>query len=147
MLFPHSIAGPIFRWKDLEAQLASREHSLDLLVDGFGQFVFGLSKKVLVADAAAVVVDPVFAYPAAVTPLMAWCASAAFRFQIYFDFSGYSDMAIGLGKMAGFRFKPNFDSPYRSASITEFWKRWHISLSTWLRDYLYRPLGGNRRGE
>lgn len=147
MLFPHSIAGPIFRWKDLEAQLESREHSVDLVTAGFGQFVFGLAKKVLVADAAAVAVDPVFAYPAAVHPAMAWVAAVAYALQIYFDFSGYSDMAIGLGKMAGFRFKANFNEPYRSASITEFWARWHISLSTWLRDYLYIPLGGNRRGE
>jgi alginate O-acetyltransferase complex protein AlgI len=147
MLFPHSIAGPIFRWKDLEAQLANREHSLDLIVDGFAQFVFGLAKKVLVADAAALVVDPVYATGGIVDPRMAWAAAIAYAVQIYFDFSGYSDMAIGLGKMAGFRFKPNFDAPYRSASITEFWKRWHISLSTWLRDYLYVPLGGNRHGE
>jgi alginate O-acetyltransferase complex protein AlgI len=148
MLFPHSIAGPIFRWKDLEAQLDTREHSLDGLVDGVGRFVLGLAKKVLVADAAAIAVDPIFAAPpGAITAHLAWLAAAAYTIQIYFDFSGYSDMAIGLGKMAGFRFKENFDQPYRSASITEFWKRWHISLSTWLRDYLYVPLGGNRRGE
>jgi alginate O-acetyltransferase complex protein AlgI len=147
MLFPHSIAGPIFRWKDLEAQLGAREHSLTLVSEGFSQFVFGLAKKVLVADAAAVAVDRVFATNELVDPRMAWVAAVAYALQIYFDFSGYSDMAIGLGKMIGFRFKPNFDSPYRSASITEFWKRWHISLSTWLRDYLYVPLGGNRGGE
>lgn len=148
MLFPHSIAGPIFRWKDLEAQLDSREHSIALVSEGFGRFIFGLTKKVLIADAAAVIADPIFAAkPDTYGPAFAWLAALAYTLQIYFDFSGYSDMAIGLGKMAGFRFKENFNSPYRSASITEFWKRWHISLSTWLRDYLYVPLGGNRHGE
>ena len=147
MLFPHSIAGPIFRWKDLEAQLDRREHGIDLVAAGFSRFVLGLTKKVLVADAAALAVDPVFKTEGVVDPKMAWVAAIAYAIQIYFDFSGYSDMAIGLGQMAGFRFKENFDSPYRSASIVEFWKRWHISLSTWLRDYLYVPLGGNRHGE
>jgi alginate O-acetyltransferase complex protein AlgI len=148
MLFPHSIAGPIFRWKDLEAQLAEREHSLATLVSGIGRFSLGLAKKVLIADAAAIAVDPIFAAkPGTLTTTMAWVGALAYTMQIYFDFSGYSDMAIGLGRMIGFRFKENFNAPYRSASITEFWKRWHISLSTWLRDYLYIPLGGNRGGE
>jgi len=148
MLFPHSIAGPIFRWKDLEAQLDEREHSLATITDGLGRFTMGLAKKVLIADAAAVAVDPIFAAnPTYVGARLAWIGAVAYTLQIYFDFSGYSDMAIGLGKMAGFRFKENFDSPYIAASITEFWKRWHISLSTWLRDYLYIPLGGNRFGE
>jgi len=148
MLFPHSIAGPIFRWKDLETQLDTREHSLALVTAGFARFTLGLAKKVLVADAAAVAVDAIFAAPPhAVGARLAWIGAVAYTLQIYFDFSGYSDMAIGLGKMAGFRFKENFDAPYISASITEFWKRWHISLSTWLRDYLYVPLGGNRHGE
>jgi alginate O-acetyltransferase complex protein AlgI len=148
MLFPHSIAGPIFRWKDLEAQLDEREHSLQVVVDGFARFTLGLAKKVLVADAMAVLVDPVFAAPPEnVGMRLAWLASMAYALQIYFDFSGYSDMAIGLGKMGGFRFKENFDTPYLSASVHEFWGRWHISLSTWLRDYLYIPLGGSRRGE
>ena len=148
MLFPHSIAGPIFRWKDLEAQLDSREHSLSLVVDGLVRFTLGLAKKVLVADAMATLVDPVFAAPAeAISMRLAWLAAVAYTLQIYFDFSGYSDMAIGLGKMAGFRFKENFDTPYVATSIPEFWKRWHISLSSWLRDYLYIPLGGSRFGE
>ena len=147
MLFPHSIAGPIFRWKDLEAQLDARAHSLSTVADGFGRFALGLAKKVLVADAAAVIVDPIFAAPEHAGPRLAWLAALAYTLQIYFDFSGYSDMAIGLGRMAGFRFKENFDAPYAAASITEFWKRWHISLSSWLRDYLYVPLGGNRLGE
>ncbi len=147
MLFPHSIAGPIFRWKDLEAQLDTREHTLDLAADGFARFVLGLGKKVLVADAAAAMADPIFgAARGTYSPGLAWLAALAYTIQIYFDFSGYSDMAIGLGKLAGFRFKENFDGPYRSGSIVEFWKRWHISLSTWLRDYLYVPLGGNRLG-
>ncbi len=148
MLFPHSIAGPIFRWKDLEAQLANRRHTLEKIADGFGRFTLGLAKKVLIADAAAMAVDPIFALDGSKIDFrLAWIATAAYTLQIYFDFSGYSDMAIGLGKMAGFEFKENFDAPYGSASITEFWKRWHISLSTWLRDYLYVPLGGNRHGE
>ncbi len=148
MLFPHSIAGPIFRWKDLERQLDERSHAMEVIVSGFGRFTLGLAKKVLVADAAAVAVDPIFAAdPQTIGFKLAWIGALAYTIQIYFDFSGYSDMAIGLGKMAGFRFKENFDAPYISASITEFWKRWHISLSSWLRDYLYIPLGGNRHGE
>jgi alginate O-acetyltransferase complex protein AlgI len=148
MLFPHSIAGPIFRWKDLEAQLDVRDHSLPTIVNGFGRFALGLAKKVLIADAAAVAADPIFAAaPGTLGPQLAWLGAAAYTLQIYFDFSGYSDMAIGLGQMAGFRFKENFNNPYASASIPEFWQRWHISLSTWMRDYLYIPLGGNRHGE
>ena len=148
MLFPHSIAGPIFRWKDLEKQLDERLHSVSHIVDGFARFSLGLAKKVLVADAMAVIVDPIYAAePGLIGFRLAWLGAIAYTLQIYFDFSGYSDMAIGLGKMAGFQFKENFDAPYGSASITEFWKRWHISLSTWLRDYLYIPLGGSRLGE
>jgi alginate O-acetyltransferase complex protein AlgI len=146
-LFPHSIAGPIFRWKDLEAQLANRELTWTLAREGFERFAIGLGKKVLIADSAAIPVDVIFGLPRdQLSPGLAWLAAAAYALQIYFDFSGYSDMAIGLGKLLGFRFKENFDRPYISASITEFWTRWHISLSTWLRDYLYIPLGGNRLG-
>ena len=148
MLFPHSIAGPIFRWKDLERQLDARDHSLTMVVNGFARFTLGLAKKVLIADAAALAVDPIFAAaPESIGPQLAWLGAVAYTLQIYFDFSGYSDMAIGLGQMAGFRFKENFDNPYISASIPEFWQRWHMSLSTWMRDYLYIPLGGNRLGE
>jgi alginate O-acetyltransferase complex protein AlgI len=144
-LFPHSIAGPIFRWHDLEAQLRSRVHSLDAAFDGFLRFCFGLAKKALVANQVAVVADAVFGHDLATLPsAYAWIGLLAYTLQIYFDFSGYSDMAIGLGKMIGFTFKENFESPYAATSITEFWRRWHISLSTWLRDYLYIPLGGNR---
>ncbi|HEY0483604.1 MAG TPA: MBOAT family O-acyltransferase [Kofleriaceae bacterium] len=146
-LFPHSIAGPIFRWKDLEAQLAERSHSWTLVREGFERFARGLAKKVLVADSVGVISDGVFALPAAqLSAGYAWLGAVSYAIQIYFDFSGYSDMAIGLGKMIGFRFKENFNQPYTSASVTEFWTRWHISLSSWLRDYLYIPLGGNRRG-
>jgi len=146
-LFPHSIAGPIFRWKDLEAQLADREHPASLVREGFERFARGLAKKVLLADSVGIITDGVFALPAnQLTAPLAWLGASAYAIQIYFDFSGYSDMAIGLGKMIGFRFKENFDQPYISASITEFWTRWHISLSSWMRDYLYVPLGGNRRG-
>jgi alginate O-acetyltransferase complex protein AlgI len=146
-LFPHSIAGPIFRWKDLEAQLARREHRVATVREGFERFARGLAKKVLVADSVAIIADAAFAAPRAqLTGQLAWLGALAYTVQIYFDFSGYSDMAIGLGKMMGFKFKENFDRPYISSSLTEFWTRWHISLSTWLRDYLYIPLGGNRRG-
>jgi alginate O-acetyltransferase complex protein AlgI len=146
-LFPHSIAGPIFRWKDLEAQLAERQHSWELVREGFERFAIGLAKKVLIADSVAIIADGVFALPREqVSSQLAWLGAAAYALQIYFDFSGYSDMAIGLGKLIGFRFKENFNRPYISASLTEFWTRWHISLSSWLRDYLYIPLGGNRKG-
>ncbi|NOU32692.1 MAG: MBOAT family protein [Polyangiaceae bacterium] len=146
--FPHSIAGPIFRWKDLAAQLNARKQSFALVREGFARFSVGLAKKVLLADSIAIVADGVFGLPAAQLGTgLGWLGACAYTLQIYFDFSGYSDMAIGLGKMCGFTFKENFDMPYVAASITEFWQRWHISLSRWLRDYLYIPLGGNRRGE
>lgn len=148
MLFPHSIAGPIFRWKDLEKQLRSRGETLDDVVVGLTRFVGGLAKKILIADAAAITADAAFAHaPGEVTFGVAWIGALAYAIQIFYDFSGYSDMALGLGRIAGFRFKENFDDPYVSASITEFWTRWHMSLSSWLRDYLYIPLGGNRKGE
>lgn len=148
MLFPHSIAGPIFRWKDLEAQLQERKETIDDVVDGLSRFVWGLGKKILLADAAAITADAAFSVgPNDVTFRLAWLGATAYAIQIFYDFSGYSDMAIGLGRIAGFRFKENFNDPYTSSSITEFWTRWHISLSSWLRDYLYIPLGGNRQGE
>lgn len=148
MLFPHSIAGPIFRWKDLEEQLVERNERLDDVVQGITRFVWGLAKKILIADAAALTADAAFAHDAnEVTTHVAWVGAFAYAIQIFYDFSGYSDMAIGLGRIAGFRFKENFNDPYVSASITEFWTRWHMSLSRWLRDYLYIPLGGNRGGE
>ncbi|MEP7052502.1 MAG: MBOAT family protein [Pseudomonadota bacterium] len=147
-LFPHSIAGPIFRWRDLEQQLRERTRSLTLVFDGFLRFSFGLTKKVLIANHVAQVADQVFALESWRVPTgYAWVGLLAYTLQIYFDFSGYSDMAIGLGMMMGFSFKENFEAPYSSSTITEFWRRWHISLSTWLRDYLYIPLGGSRSGE
>ena len=144
-LFPQLVAGPIIRYKDIADQLRQREHSFGSFSEGSGRFMVGFCKKVLIADTVATVADAAFAL-AAPTAADAWLGTAAYAAQIYFDFSGYSDMAIGLGLMMGFRFMENFREPYLAASITEFWGRWHISLSTWLRDYLYIPLGGNRKG-
>ena len=144
-LFPQLVAGPIIRYRDLAEQLRERGHSFHKAARGFSYFALGFAKKVLLANNAGLLADDVFA--AAAPPwYLAWAGVVAYAFQIYFDFSGYSDMAIGLGLLLGFRFPENFRSPYRAESITDFWRRWHISLSTWLRDYLYIPLGGNRKG-
>jgi len=144
-LFPQLIAGPIVRYRDIAAQLLERRRTRAGFAEGVRRFVIGLAKKVLIANTVAVSADSVFALePGAMTPATAWLGVACYTVQIYFDFSGYSDMAIGLGRMLGFRFLENFRWPYVSQSITEFWRRWHISLSTWFRDYLYIPLGGNR---
>lgn len=145
-LFPQLIAGPILRYKDLAHQFRHRTHSAEMFADGMARFLVGLVKKVLLADAVAPLADLAFAGSGEVGLTLAWLGAIAYMLQLYFDFSGYSDMAIGLGKMMGFRFTENFDTPYISRSITEFWRRWHISLSAWLRDYLYIALGGNRRG-
>ncbi len=145
-MFPQLVAGPIIRFQEVSEQLRSRTHTWEKFARGAAFLSLGLAKKVLLANPCGKVADTVFD-AAARTPLDAWYGTVAYAFQIYFDFSGYSDMAIGLGLMLGFVFPKNFDSPYHSKSITEFWRRWHISLSTWLRDYLYIPLGGNRRGE
>jgi alginate O-acetyltransferase complex protein AlgI len=144
--FPHLVAGPIIRYQDLERQLHERDHSVEKFGRGVFFFALGLAKKVLLANPSGEAADAAFG-AGSLHAIDAWTGVIAYAFQIYFDFSGYSDMAIGLGLMFGFEFARNFDSPYKSQSITEFWKRWHISLSTWLRDYLYIPLGGNRRGE
>jgi alginate O-acetyltransferase complex protein AlgI len=145
--FPQSIAGPIIRFHDVAAQLARRQITFDGWTAGVSQFILGLSKKMLVANTLAVPADAIFGLPgSALTCGLAWLGAACYTLQIYFDFSGYSDMAIGLARMFGFEFRANFDYPYVSQSITEFWRRWHISLSSWFRDYLYIPLGGNRRG-
>ena len=146
-MFPQLIAGPIVRYSDIEAQLTDRK----VTFEGFGQgvkfFVKGLAKKVLLANNIGMAYTAISALPAdKFSALAAWIGAVAYTFQIYFDFSGYSDMAIGLGKMFGFTFMMNFDHPYISSSITEFWRRWHISLSTWFREYVYIPLGGNREG-
>lgn len=142
--FAKLTAGPIVRYADLAGALKTRHIRLEDLAEGIRRFVFGLGKKVLVANPAAVFVDAVFKDPVGIDMPTAWLGIIFYSIQIYFDFSGYSDMAIGIGRMFGFRFMENFNYPYISQSIQEFWRRWHISLSTWFRDYLYIPLGGNR---
>ena len=144
-MFPQLIAGPIVRYHDVNVQLAVRKHSFAQFSEGISRFLFGLSKKVLLSNVFAQIADGVFKYaPSELSAAGAWMGAIGYTLQIYFDFSGYSDMAIGLGKMFGFEFLENFNYPYISKSVTEFWRRWHISLSTWFRDYVYIPLGGNR---
>lgn len=144
-LFPQLIAGPIIKYKDLDEQLGFRIHSVERFASGVRRFVIGLSKKLLLANTLGQLWGACKALPMQnLSVLGAWVGITAFAFQIYFDFSGYSDMAIGLGRMFGFEFMENFNYPYTAKSITEFWRRWHISLSTWFREYLYIPLGGNR---
>ncbi|MBF0202557.1 MAG: MBOAT family protein [Desulfamplus sp.] len=146
-LFPQLVAGPIVRYRDIEGSLLCRRETLSGFSQGIFRFVMGLSKKVLVANTMAETADAVFALPPGeLSTSLAWIGVICYTLQIYYDFSGYSDMAIGLGHMFGFRFLENFNYPYISRSIQEFWRRWHISLSSWFRDYLYIPLGGNRRG-
>jgi len=146
-LFPQLIAGPIIKYKDLGDQIDHRAHTVERFASGVQVFVVGLAKKVLLANNLGLLWDSYLALPLAqLTTAGAWLGILAFSFQIYFDFSGYSDMAIGLGRMLGFEFLPNFDHPYVSSSLTEFWRRWHISLGTWFREYVYIPLGGNRVG-
>jgi alginate O-acetyltransferase complex protein AlgI len=146
--FPQLIAGPIVRYEEIEKQVHSRTHTLDDVYNGSVQFCFGLAKKVALADPAGIVADKAFGLPHDQLTLgSAWLGIAAYTLQIYFDFSGYSDMAIGLGRILGFPYPENFDQPYRARSITEFWRRWHMTLSRWFRDYVYIPLGGNRGGE
>ncbi|MBO5238066.1 MAG: MBOAT family protein [Lachnospiraceae bacterium] len=147
-LFPQLIAGPIVRYQTVAKELEERQESVSQFGEGVRRFVVGLGKKVLLANTAGSVFDAIGAMgDSQVSVALYWLASIAFTFQIYFDFSGYSDMAIGLGKMFGFTFLENFNYPYISKSITEFWRRWHISLSTWFKDYIYIPLGGNRKGK
>jgi alginate O-acetyltransferase complex protein AlgI len=148
LLFPQLIAGPIIRWRDIAGQLPQRERRLADFAYGVRRFVLGLGKKVLIANTLGRTADQIFALPAAdLTTSVAWLGLVCYTLQIYFDFSGYSDMAIGLMRMFGFRILENFNYPYVARSIREFWRRWHISLSNWFRDYLYIPLGGNQRGE
>ncbi|MES2818308.1 MAG: MBOAT family protein [Pseudomonadota bacterium] len=144
-IFPHLIAGPVLRFKDLVDQFNHRTHTVDKFSEGATRFMQGFIKKVFIADSLAPLADHFFGL-ANPSTADAWLGALAYTAQLYFDFSGYSDMAIGLGLMMGFRFMENFNQPYISQSITEFWRRWHISLSTWLRDYLYISLGGNRGG-
>lgn len=146
-LFPQLIAGPIVRYRDVNDQLAHREHTVDKFASGVRRFAVGFAKKMLLGDAFAAL----YAYlgtagDLAPSVLSAWVMVAAYTLHIYFDFSGYSDMAIGLGRMIGFKFLENFNYPYMASSITDFWRRWHMSLSTWFREYVYIPLGGNRKG-
>lgn len=143
--FPQLIAGPIVRYQTIAAQINGRKESFSDFSQGVCRFIVGLGKKVLIANTLAVVADKAFSLPVGeLSVSMAWLGVLAYTFQIFFDFSGYSDMAIGLGKMFGFHFLENFDYPYISKSISEFWRRWHISLGTWFRDYVYFPLGGSR---
>lgn len=142
-LFPQLIAGPIVRYSDIDRQLSERTHTLDKTALGIRRFIFGLAKKILIADALAAFCSD-FSASGEKSVLFFWLYAVAFSLQIYFDFSGYSDMAIGLGRIFGFEFPENFNYPFISGSITEFWRRWHISLGSWFRDYVYIPLGGNR---
>ena len=144
-LFPQLIAGPIIQYKTVAEQLVSRTENLEKFVSGVRRFTVGLAKKVLLANAIGELWDQALASQS-LTVAGAWLGLAAYAFQIYFDFSGYSDMAIGLGRMFGFHFEENFNYPYLSKSVTEFWRRWHMSLSGWFRDYVYIPLGGSRAG-
>ncbi len=147
MMFPQLIAGPIVRYSDVARQIARRTIHLSYVRHGLLFFCVGLSQKVLIANNMAAVADPIFGLPAdQLTTSLAWTGAIAYMLQIYFDFAGYSNMAIGLGLVMGFKFPHNFNYPYISQSITEFWRRWHMSLSSWFRDYLYIPLGGNRHG-
>jgi alginate O-acetyltransferase complex protein AlgI len=145
-LFPQLIAGPIVRYKSVEKELTERVHSLELFGAGVERFIIGLGKKVLLANTLAVLAEKTLT-ASQPSVLHYWLGAVAFTFQIYFDFSGYSDMAIGLGKMFGFHFPENFNYPYMAKSITDFWRRWHMSLGQWFRDYVYIPLGGNRVGK
>lgn len=147
-LFPQLIAGPIVRYGTIADEITNRREDLDDFSSGLTRFIIGLSKKVIIANSIGAMADGIFNLQNEdVTGSLMWLGAIAYTFQIYFDFSGYSDMAIGLGRMFGFHFLENFNYPYISKTITEFWRRWHISLSTWFRDYLYIPLGGNRMGK
>lgn len=148
LLFPHSIAGPIFRWKDLDGQIQHRDLQTGDIFNGFFRFIYGLGKKAVIANIVAFPSDQIYSLPKTEVGFwVSWIAAIGYMLQIYFDFSAYSDMAIGIGQMIGFSFKENFLFPYTANSITDFWKRWHISLTSWFRLYLYIPLGGNRVGE
>ncbi|MCR5602664.1 MAG: MBOAT family protein, partial [Lachnospiraceae bacterium] len=144
--FPQLIAGPIVQYESIRKQLDARTESLEKKAAGIRRFIYGLAKKVLIANTMARFVDTVYSTDSSFNGMISWLTAVAYMLQIYYDFSGYSDMAIGLGKMFGFEFSENFNYPYMSSSIHEFWQRWHISLGSWFREYLYFPLGGNRKG-
>ena len=147
-LFPQLIAGPIIRYREIEPQLSQRNFAWENLYEGIKRFCFGLARKVLMANQLAIIADDIFSRaPHSLTSATAWIGALAYSLQIYYDFAGYSDMAIGLGRMFGFRFPENFNFPYIAESIRGFWRRWHITLSAWFKDYLYIPLGGNRNGK
>ncbi len=146
--FPQLVAGPIVKYKDIADEIDKRCYTAEDTANGIKRFAIGLSKKVLIANNVAYIADSVFdSAPENIGMAAAWLAAVAYMLQIFFDFSGYSDMAIGLGQLFGFHFKENFNYPYISSSVKEFWRRWHISLSTWFKEYLYIPLGGNRKGK
>ena len=146
-LFPQLVAGPIVKYNSVREQLQDRQVSAEGVASGIQRFIVGLSKKMLIANVMAVAVDRMFALDMAQLDMAsAWAGAVCYMLQIYFDFSGYSDMAVGMGKMFGFTFPENFDYPYTACSIRQFWKKWHISLTSWFREYLYFPLGGNRKG-
>lgn len=145
--FPQLIAGPIVKYHDIEKEIDERQISIEEMAAGMRRFLAGLSKKVLISNVLGLTADTLFAAdPGCINILTAWIAAVSYLLQIYFDFSGYSDMALGMGRMFGFHFRENFQYPYAADSIREFWRRWHISLSGWFREYLYFPLGGNRKG-
>ncbi len=146
VLFPQLIAGPIVQYKTVANELSKRQETVGLFSEGIWRFAVGLAKKVIIANQIGAIWTEIHSTPELLTMGKAWIGALAFTFQIYFDFSGYSDMAIGLGKMFGFNFLENFNYPYISKSITEFWRRWHISLGTWFKEYVYIPMGGNRKG-
>ncbi|MDI9217012.1 MBOAT family O-acyltransferase [Clostridium tertium] len=147
-LFPQLVAGPIIKYKTIDEQIRNRKESIEYFSYGINRFVIGLGKKIIISDMIGAISDNIFllASSSGIDMITAWIGAICYTLQIYFDFSGYSDMAIGLGYFFGFKFPENFNYPYISKSITEFWRRWHISLSTWFKEYLYIPLGGNRRG-
>ncbi len=146
-LFPQLVAGPIVKYHDIKDQIDNRQENFDKVCYGVKRFILGLSKKMLIANTLGAVADKIFEQPVEqFDTLIAWLGAIAYSFQLFYDFSGYSDMAIGLGSIFGFKFLENFNYPYISKSITEFWRRWHISLSAWFKEYLYIPLGGNRKG-
>lgn len=145
-MFPQLVAGPIVRYRTVAEEIVSRRESAEEFVEGISRFIVGVAKKVLLANYFGIVTDNIFILyrENSISVMLAWLGAIAYTFQIYFDFSAYSDMAIGLGKVFGFHFNENFNYPYIASSVTDFWRRWHISLSTWFRDYIYIPLGGNR---
>ncbi len=145
-MFPQLVAGPIVRYAEISKDLIRKKFSAESFAEGIWRFTLGLGKKVILANHIGAVADQIYKLPLAeMDTSLAWLAAISYTFQIYFDFSGYSDMAIGLGKMLGFNFPENFNRPYRAVSITDFWRRWHMTLSLWFRDFLYIPLGGNRK--